>query len=88
MRAALVLVLALAGCTSARTIRGPDGEAWLAISCTKSQTYCWERAGMECPHGYDVADEQGHGGTMLVANRTSAYAAPTFTGELLVRCKP
>ncbi len=87
MRWGAALLVVVVGCTSAKTIRGPDGEAWLAISCGRDQTLCYERAGMECPHGYEVAESDGYAGTALVANRYGAYAGPSYHGSMLVKCR-
>jgi hypothetical protein len=70
-----------------RSVRGPDGERWHAIDCRRSQTNCYEKAGEVCPHGYDVADEGGHSGTVLVANQYGAYAVPHYRGHMLIKCK-
>ena len=54
--------LALAGCTMATPIPGPNGERHALIECGAStpMANCYRRANQECPAGYTVLDEQ-HG---------------------------
>jgi len=69
-----VVAVLLAGCSSRiHTVRGPDGNAWTAINCSRrNQTNCFKRAGQLCPSGYDVAPESGIAGNMLIRCRHEA----------------
>jgi hypothetical protein len=72
--------LAVAGCSHSVTpVRGPDGQAWVAVSCSHGAKNCWKTAGELCPVGYEVADEvQSTRGFLFFKRQTD---------EMLIRCK-
>lgn len=84
MRQILALVVMLVGCAESEPVRGPDGTMnWYAVSCRRSQSYCWEEAGRVCPGGYDVADQSQSQGFIA----TQSYAGTTHHGSMLIRCR-
>jgi hypothetical protein len=62
-RFALVLLVIsgslLFGCSSTHLtpVKGPDGQEWVAISCSHGAKNCWKAAADFCPIGYETADE-------------------------------
>jgi hypothetical protein len=75
-----VSFLAVAGCSHAVTpVKGPDGQEWVAISCSHGAKNCWKAAGEFCPLGYETADEvQSSRGFLFFKHDKD---------EMLVRCK-
>jgi hypothetical protein len=78
--AIVVSLFALAGCArDASPVKGPDGQEWVAISCSHDARGCWQKAGEFCPTGYEVADEvQSTHGFLLFKHQKE---------EMLIRCK-
>src|SRR6185437_15192043 len=75
------LALAAAGCSQSVTpVRGPDGQEWVAVSCSHGEKNCWQAAGEACPLGYDKADEAHSSRGFLFFRRQ--------TNEMLIHCKP
>lgn len=59
--AALVVVVALAGCVKTAPMYGPDGQQYTHISCSggiDSMADCYNKAMEVCPQGYYLADRQ------------------------------
>jgi hypothetical protein len=79
----ILFCLVVVGCThsSLSALKGPDGQEWVAISCTHSAKNCWQAAGEFCPAGWVVADEV----------QSTAHGILPFShhmrDELLIRCK-
>jgi hypothetical protein len=74
--------LFIAGCSEhdLTPLKGPDGQEWVAISCTHGAKNCWKAAGDFCPGGYIAADE--------VQSTTRHFLFSTHTrDEMLIRCK-
>ena len=64
-------LLALAGCVTARPMTMPNGARGEVISCNGIQhsiTDCLERAGEDCPQGYDVVGGDQESQPFLVSN--------------------
>ena len=77
-----------AGCAADATpVRGPDGQTWLSITCRRSQTECYEKAGEECPNGYEVASNSGGSSMHAFVAGGTLYAGRRYDGEMLVKCK-
>lgn len=57
--AAILLVVALTGCTTVQEIRRPDGTIEYLIACGASLGWniCYERANEVCPTGYKTLSE-------------------------------
>jgi hypothetical protein len=68
------------GCASARLtpVKGPDGQEWVAISCSHGTTSCWEAAADVCPSGYETVDEVQTTHGFLFAKHSRE--------EMLIRC--
>jgi hypothetical protein len=61
-------------------VKGPDGQEWVAITCSRGAKNCWKAAGEFCPNGYESADE--------VQSTTHGFLFSThMRDEMLVRCK-
>ena len=69
------------GCSKAdlTPVKGPDGQEWVAISCSHGAKNCWKAAAEFCPNGYENADEVQTTHGFLFAKHTR--------NEMLVRCK-
>ena len=84
------LALLSSACASARYISGPDGKPRVVITCKRDHEYCLERAGEECPNGYDIDENTGDTQTVAVANYDSsggyAYAGPRYRGRMVIKC--
>ncbi len=90
MKTVLVLALFLVACgASATKVAGPDGKGtWYAVSCRRSQSNCYEKAGEVCPNGYHVADASDHEGVYVSAGGfTGTQVTPTYNGEMMIKCK-
>jgi hypothetical protein len=61
-------------------VKGPDGQAWLAISCKDSAETCWKTAGDFCAAGYETADE------VQSKSRGFLIFGHHMRDEMLVRC--
>jgi hypothetical protein len=78
------LIVAVVACAESTPVRGPDGTlGWYAVSCRKSQRYCWQEAARVCPEGYDVADQSQRQGFYA----TQYSAGSTYHGDMLIKCK-
>ena len=76
----LVSGLFVLGCSRAELspIKGPDGQEWVAITCSHGAQNCWKAAADFCPNGYETADEvQSTHGFLLFKHTRD---------ELLARC--
>ncbi|MFT5435226.1 MAG: hypothetical protein ACI9OJ_005943 [Myxococcota bacterium] len=76
-----------AGCsTYANKTVGPDGQAALVLRC-KTPAHCFNRAGKECPRGYERLDQQNRfpGGT--VTNSGYDDGREKDQSSWLIRCK-
>ena len=71
-----------AGCSQASLtpLKGPDGQQWVAITCSHDAATCWKAAGNFCPGGYIAADEvqSTHRGFLFSSH---------MRDEMLIRCK-
>lgn len=80
MRVSLIFLLILVSCSSAKDVKGPDGETQKLITCSQLGK-CYERAAEEC-----------HGQFETVKTETKEIVGPrnnyTEQVELLVKCKP
>jgi len=94
----LAVLIGAAACygptSSARAIRGPDGDWWWSIRCRKSVENCWDEASLQCPSGYVVAGQDSQTGAVVVSGTrysssgawTNASVVPTYRGNMLVKC--
>ena len=61
-------------------LKGPDGQEWIAISCTRGAENCWKAAGEFCPNGYINADE-------VQSTQRGFLFSSHMRDEMLIRCK-
>lgn len=56
----LAFVMLATGCTTARAIRGRDGESLVMVECGAATSFsiCYGRAEKECPNGYRTVSEE------------------------------
>jgi hypothetical protein len=88
MRVQFIALALLASCAGAsHQLVGP---ATYSIQCKRSQSNCWKEAAKVCPSGYDQIDGSQRAGTHHMVNAYNGQymgSAPTFDGEMLVRCR-
>jgi hypothetical protein len=91
------LLLSCAACATATSIaiRAPDGSNWIGIDCSgHSQNACLAEAGIQCPGGYDLIDNEGH---VVMEAKASLIATPDLTvagahtyevhsGSMIIKC--
>lgn len=81
----------LSGCAVAHKTVMPDGRHGLSINCSGSAmswNSCYEKAGDQCPQGYDIISKDGDGGNAVAAGNSSFWAAGAAnTRTLMVACK-
>jgi hypothetical protein len=91
VRLALLGFIFLAGCTTAKVTRGPDGREAHSINCSgtaNSWNACYEKAGELCgARGYDVVDKTGDTGSTFNAGAGWATGTSFATRTLLVSCR-
>ena len=88
----LLLLPAACAYSEATPDQGHDGQAgWIAVSCRKSQSNCYEMAGEVCPAGYVTADQEGHAGVAVsgIVTPSSGFVGvhPTYHGDMLIKCR-
>lgn len=88
---ALSAVVALSGCAVSHKTVMPDGRQGLSINCSgtaMSWNNCYEKAGEQCPHGYDIISKDGDGGNAMAGGGSGFWAAGSAnTRSLMVTCK-
>jgi hypothetical protein len=57
---AIVLLTALAGCTSEKSLQRPNGDMEYLITCGAGQEWraCYDKADKACPSGYKPLSEE------------------------------
>ena len=89
------LALLGAACATARThvahVRGPDGDNWVAISCSQGQSFCLEAAGLECPGGY-ISGENVNGVGVFGPDGNNPSPPPVYVVDpriwnMFIKCK-
>jgi hypothetical protein len=88
------LALALIACGGASTyltvVKGPDGKLWYTIRCAHREA-CLERAGNECPDGYESAgDSQEQEGYVSGRfNHGTGYISGSSETDtiMMIRCR-
>ena len=87
----IVLVVAMfGGCAVAHQTVMPDGRKGLSINCSGSAmtwNNCYEKAGEQCPGGYDIISKDGDGTSGFGAGNGWAFGSAASTRTLLVACK-
>lgn len=88
--ATAVVVVLLSGCAVAHKTVLPDGRQGLSINCSgAAQTWngCYEKAGEQCPHGYDVLGKDGDTVAGFGAGNGWAAGNASNTRSMLIACK-
>ena len=86
-RLTLSMMLALAGCTTAQTMYGPDGRQYTRIECNGlalTHDACYARALEVCPQGYFLADEgtwESRPWSVAAASGSSSAQRTAFRGS-------
>ena len=85
------LVLALAGCTSAKQMTTPDGRQGYTVGCSGSVLSwedCFERADEICKgRNYDVFTRVGEEGALIAAEPQHLHDSPTHNRSMVIACK-
>ena len=83
-----VLMLAtLAGCATARPIKGPSGHTAYFVKCGAAMIdRCYEKAAEVCPNGYTFADKNQAGGAAVIPVG-SGFMVARGPNSLLIECK-
>lgn len=94
MRNAVILalgVISLTGCAVAHKTVMPDGRRGLSINCSGSAmawNQCYEKAGKECPRGYDIISKDGDGGNGSVGGGNGFFAGGVSnTRSMMIACR-
>jgi len=86
-----ILVLALAGCTSAKQITTPDGRQGYTVGCSGSVLSwedCFERADDLCRgRNYDVFTRVGEEGALVAAEPQNLRDSATNNRSMVIACK-
>lgn len=88
---ALAVLAFLWGCAVAHKTVMPDGRQGLSINCSGSAmawNQCYEKAGEQCPHGYDIISKDGDSGNAMAGGNNSFWAAgASNTRSMMIACK-
>ena len=86
-----LLVLALAGCTSAKQITTPDGRQGYTVECAGTVLTwddCFERADELCKgRGYDVFTQPGEESPLIESEPQHLRDNPTTHRSMVIACK-
>lgn len=85
----LLILTALAGCTTAKLTVTPDGRRGVSIDCTGGSSWsaCYEKAGQMCPGGYVVFSKDGDEGNMIATGNKHGFSSTQIaTRSMLVSC--
>lgn len=83
----LLLVLTIAGCTTATEMYGPEGERLISIDCTAASgtmAPCYEKAAEVCPAGYRLIERTDTVGAPVI---TAFAVTHTARRSVVVECK-
>ena len=85
------LVLALAGCTSAKPITTPDGRQGYTVECSGTVLTwddCFERADDLCKgRGYDVFTRPGEESPLIASEPQHLRDNPTTNRKMVIACQ-
>lgn len=88
---AVLAVLALAGCATAKTTYLPDGSQGHSIQCSGTALnwgMCYEKAGALCgAKGYEVVTRSGDQGAIVSGSQTGVFGGSVMNRSMLVKCK-
>ncbi|MBI3480025.1 MAG: hypothetical protein HY016_06675 [Nitrosomonadales bacterium] len=86
----LILLALLAGCASAKQVKGPGGEIAYLVQCGNAvKGKCTEKASDLCPKGYDLIDRNSDRYAELtkVGNIGKLEIKADTTTTMLIQCK-
>lgn len=84
----ILVIMGVIGCSSSATyIHGANGADQVSITCKRSPSNCFERAGEECPNGYTVINSGGAHSEFTYIDQHGGYSIPVYNGMLIVQCK-
>lgn len=87
---AVIVASSLSGCAVSHQTVMPDGRQGLSINCSGSAmtwNQCYEKAGEQCPHGYDIVSKDGDNAAMAGGGNGAWAASSATTRSLMVACK-
>jgi len=86
----LLLLVVLAGCASAKQVKGPNGEIAYLVQCGNAvKDKCTEKAADLCPNGYNLIDRNSDLYDVLtkVGNAGKLEIKADTTTTMLIQCK-
>lgn len=86
----LMLLLVLAGCASAKQVKGPNGEIAYLVQCgNAAKGACTEKAADLCPTGYNLIDRDTalYDELTKVGNAGKLEIKADTTTTMLIQCK-
>lgn len=86
----LVAIISLAGCASAKQVRGPNGGTAYEVKCgNAAKSKCREKAADVCPRGYSVLDRDAdrYGDSTKVGNAGVLEIRADTSTYMLIQCK-
>ena len=86
----LMLLVVLAGCASAKQVKGPNGEIAYLVQCGNAvKGKCAEKAADLCPKGYSVLDRDSdlYDDLTKVGNAGKLEIKVDTTTTMLIQCK-
>ena len=85
-----MFVVILAGCASAKQVKGPNGEDAYLVKCGNlAKGKCTEKATDICPHGYNVLDRNAdrYDDLTKVGNAGALEIKADTTTIMMIQCK-
>ena len=86
----LILLVVLAGCASARQVKGPNGEIAYMVQCgNAAKGACTRKADDLCPNGYNLLDRNSslYDELTKVGNAGKLEIKADTTTTMLIQCK-
>lgn len=86
----LILIVALAGCASAKQVRGPNGETAYQVKCGNAvKSKCTSKAADLCPRGYSVLERNSdrYDDLTKVGSAGVLEIKADTTTTMLIQCK-
>jgi hypothetical protein len=86
----LMILVILAGCASAKQVKGPNGEIAFLVQCgNAAKSACTEKAADLCPKGYNSLDRNSdiYNELTKVGNAGMLEIKADTTTTMLIQCK-
>ena len=86
----LLLLVVLAGCASAKQVKGPNGEIAYQVQCGNAvKDKCTDKAADLCPNGYNLIDRNSdlYDELTRVGNAGKLEIKVDTTTTMLIQCK-